>query len=106
MIQDDGYLMSFLAGELSQLQPLVEYQQRMLQDLQDGARRYRDVLKANEELEKKLESAVKDLEFEKVKRKQYENRYFDDFGFVCENKYSWHILTCFVCFQTDTGDGD
>ena len=66
--------MSFLAGELSQLQPLVEYQQRMLQDLQDGARRYRDVLKANEELEKKLESAVKDLEFEKVKRKQYENR--------------------------------
>jgi hypothetical protein len=74
MIQDDGHLMSFLAGELSQLQPLVEYQQRMLQDLQDGARRYRDVLKANEELEKKLESAVKDLEFEKVKRKQYENR--------------------------------
>ena len=67
-------LIFYLAGELSQLQPLVEYQQRMLQDLQDSAKRYREVLKANETLEKKLESANKDLEFEKSKRRHYENR--------------------------------
>lgn len=63
-----------LAGELSQLQPLVEYQQRMLQDLTDGARRYREVLKANEQLEKQLENTSKDLECEKQRRKAYENR--------------------------------
>ena len=64
----------FLAGELSQLQPLMEYQQRMLQDLTDSAKRYREVLKANEVLERKLENANKDLEFEKAKRKHCENR--------------------------------
>jgi hypothetical protein len=46
----------------------------MLQDLTDSAKRYREVLKINETLEKKLENASKDLEFEKAKRQHFENR--------------------------------
>ena len=72
-----------LAGELSQLQPLVEYQQRMLQDLTDSAQRLREVLKANEVLEQRLESANKDLECEKQRRQDYENRLVNYSMLVC-----------------------
>ena len=92
----------FVAGEYSQLQPLAERQQRMLQDLIDSEKRFRDVLKANDTLEKRLERANEDLKFERAKTKHFENRY-SDLILVCSivfKLYSNHssVLYCSLIF--------
>lgn len=61
-------------GDVSQLQSMIDYQERILRDLADSNNRYREVLKANEALEKQLENATKDLESERAKLAYCENR--------------------------------
>ncbi|XP_046856518.1 putative leucine-rich repeat-containing protein DDB_G0290503 isoform X2 [Xenia sp. Carnegie-2017] len=65
-------------GDVSQLQSMIDYQERILRDLGDSNNRYREVLKANEALEKKLENATKDLESERAKLAHCESRLTQD----------------------------